>query len=33
MASSSAVVIPKIVKFGFVNYKVGKGSTTAVCKF
>ena len=33
MASTSAVVIPKVVKFGFMDFKVGKKSATAVCKF
>ena len=33
MASTSAVVIPKVVKLGFIDFKVGKKSATAVCKF
>ena len=37
MASNSAAttLIPKVVKFGFIDYKIDKksGSATAVCKF
>ena len=33
MESSSALVIPRVVKFGFIDFTVRKKSTTAVCKF
>jgi hypothetical protein len=31
MASTSAVVIPKVVKFGFMDFKVGKKSAILSC--